>query len=461
MADHQDESSDELRNDEAEPSPGETPEPSDVETQEEPRKAGPAVAVRYGRMNAVGEFSCPSDFRTKPGSKLVISTERGIEIGEPIDFTCSQCSPCIAREQMRSYSRNSGGDAYQLRSGRVLREATEADLIELNHIERDTNEKLKTCARFAADLELEMKIVDCEHLFGGERIVFYFMAEHRVDFRELVRRLAAEYQTRIEMRQVGARDEARLLADYETCGRECCCRNFLKTLKPINMQMAKLQKATLDPAKVSGRCGRLKCCLRYEHETYDTLVRRMPRVGSRIACREGVGKVIDRQLLTQLVRVLDDDGRLFTIPIDEITQRDLPAPPAAPQEDGGGGRSPARGRRPLLRRPTPPRTSPPTPPGEYDQPVEDEDGLEGDAAEIAPQDDQIVDEVSGDDYAFGPPASPDSSAPQAGSDEESASDTRPSGSEKADGDSSADRPSQMRRRRGRRRGRGRRPPGRG
>ena len=114
-------------------------------------------------------------------------------------------------------------------------------------------------------------------MFGGERILFYFTAEERIDFRSMVRDLTTEYRTRIEMRQVGARDEARLLADYETCGREVCCKVFLKTLRPITMRMAKLQKATLDPTQVSGRCGRLKCCLRYEHVGYEELDKKLPR----------------------------------------------------------------------------------------------------------------------------------------------------------------------------------------
>ncbi len=336
----------------------------DDAAEEVQRPQMPSLAVRYGRMRHVGEFSYAPTMRFTPGGKLVVATDRGIEIGEPIPFTCAECQPRIAREQLRDYARASGGDVYRLRNGRVLREATDADLAEFFHIERDTAAKLETCAQFASELGLQMRIVDCEHLFGGERIVFYFMAEERVDFRELVRRLAGEYQTRIEMRQVGARDEARLLADYETCGRECCCRNFLKTLKPINMQMAKMQKATLDPAKVSGRCGRLKCCLRYEHENYETLVRRMPRLGSRIACAEGTGKVVDRQILTQLVRVLDDEGRLFTIPVEEISDRDLPPPPPRPpgeEETPGDTRRSPRARSYPAHRTSQPRTpSPPT-----------------------------------------------------------------------------------------------------
>ena len=114
-----------------------------------------------------------------------------------------------------------------------------------------------------------MQLVDVEHLFGGERIVVYYLAESRVDFRELVRLLAGEFQTRIEMRQIGVRDEAKLLADYGDCGCPVCCNTHLVQMPPVSMRMAKLQKATLDPTKISGRCGRLKCCLRYEYENYE------------------------------------------------------------------------------------------------------------------------------------------------------------------------------------------------
>ena len=114
-----------------------------------------------------------------------------------------------------------------------------------------------------------MELVDVEHLFGGERIVFYFLAEKRVDFRELVKDLAREYQTRIEMRQIGVRDEAKLLADYGDCGKPVCCNTHMVTMPPVSMRMAKLQKSTLDPSKISGRCGRLKCCLRFEQDVYE------------------------------------------------------------------------------------------------------------------------------------------------------------------------------------------------
>lgn len=164
-----------------------------------------------------------------------------------------------------------------------------------------------------------MKPVAVEHLFGGDRIIFYFKSEKRVDFRRLVRRLAKEYQTRIEMRQVGARDEARLLADYERCGRACCCRAFLKVLAPVNMKMAKVQKATLDPAKISGRCGRLMCCLRYENSSYDELRKNLPPRNTVVETPEGPGIVVDRQILTQLVVVRLADARRIAYPVSEIT----------------------------------------------------------------------------------------------------------------------------------------------
>ena len=163
-----------------------------------------------------------------------------------------------------------------------------------------------------------MKIVDAEHIFGGERLIFYFMSDGRVDFRELVKKIAREHQTRIEMRQIGSRDEAKLLGDIESCGQECCCIRFLKALKPVNMRMAKMQKATLDPSKISGYCGRLKCCLRYEDKTYIELKKRLPKKSSIVKTKYGQGKVVDTQILTQLVMIEHDDGTKIAVPIEEL-----------------------------------------------------------------------------------------------------------------------------------------------
>jgi cell fate regulator YaaT (PSP1 superfamily) len=289
-------------------------------------KIQPTTAVRFGHMRYLGEFTYPPNMPLTCGTKVVISTDRGIEIGQQVSLTCYGCDEAVSGDQMRAYAEASGGDTYRYKVGRILREATDEDLIELRHIEDGVYEKLMTCRRFAKDLGLDMKVIDCEHVFGGERIIFYFLADGRVDFRELVRRLAGEYQTRIEMRQIGARDEARLNADYETCGRECCCRGFLKTLKPVSMSMAKVQMTTLDLAKVSGRCGRLKCCLRYEHEGYSTLDKKLPKIGKRVVTKDGTGRIVDRQVLAQMIRIQTDDGKFVTVFADDIIGPDRPAP---------------------------------------------------------------------------------------------------------------------------------------
>jgi len=278
----------------------------------------PATAVRYGKMSNIGEFTYSPNMQISAGSQVVVTTDRGIELGEQVELTCPACPLHVSTEKIHEYASRSGEDVYKLGKGRILRVATEADLSEMRHIESELSGKLETCRRFAGHLGLQIRIVDCEHILGGERVVFYFLADERVDFRELVRKLAGEFQTRIEMRQIGARDEARLLADLETCGRECCCRNFLKTLKPISMSMAKLQKTTLDIAKVSGRCGRLKCCLRFEYDHYQDLDKSLPRIGTRITTDAEAGRVIDRQILTQLVRIRTDDGRIVTVAAESI-----------------------------------------------------------------------------------------------------------------------------------------------
>ncbi|RMF71675.1 MAG: hypothetical protein D6744_17625 [Planctomycetota bacterium] len=266
-------------------------------------KIYPTMAVRHGAMNWIGEFEYKPGTVFKCGARVVIQTDRGIELGEQVSVSCGGCSHAVSREQIKRYVENSGPEFYRLRAGRILREATPQDIEESERLNATLMEDIEHAQLLAAQMNLDLKVITCEHLLGGERIVFYFRADGRVDFRELVRALAKHHQTRIELRQVGARDEARLVADYEICGRECCCKNFLKKLRPVTMKMAKLQKSTLDPSKVSGRCGRLRCCLRYEHEGYEELARKLPRIGATVETQYGSARVVDRQILTQLVLV--------------------------------------------------------------------------------------------------------------------------------------------------------------
>ncbi|MEE9296376.1 MAG: regulatory iron-sulfur-containing complex subunit RicT [Phycisphaerae bacterium] len=324
------------------------------------------TAVRYGFMRHIGEFSYPAHLKFTCGAKTVIQTRRGIEIGEQVSLSCNGCDKHVSREQIKTYIENSGSDSYLLESGRILREASADDLAENLRL-RESARRMRSSAQSRADDCLgarRMKIVECEFLLGGERAIFYFTSEGRVDFRNLVKELSREFQTRIQMHQVGARDEARLLADFETCGREICCKVFLKTLKPISMRMAKLQRATLDPTKVSGRCGRLKCCLRYEHESYESMDARLPKKGEKIRTVSGYGTVTKRQVLTQLVQIdLADEGGMVTVVVEDVLERDVqrfpPKPePAPPRQARSTARKGASRRRATSKSQEPSRSEP-------------------------------------------------------------------------------------------------------
>ena len=149
-------------------------------------------------------------------------------------------------------------------------------------------------------------------------MIFYFVAEKRVDFRDLVRDLAKEFRTRIEMRQIGVRDEAKLLADYGDCGKPVCCNTHMAVMPPVSMRMAKLQKTTLDPSKISGRCGRLKCCLRFEQDVYEEFQRELPSVGTRILTQKGQGRVLAQEILARKLLVEFEDGRRLMVAVEEL-----------------------------------------------------------------------------------------------------------------------------------------------
>ena len=285
------------------------------------------MLVRYGRMNTLGWFEHKESRIPKLAGRVVVKTERGLELGHVIGqlghYKAGQFR--LNQEQIKKYFDDSEVDYSWQQAGKFVRYANAEDISEEKHLEKIAEEEMECCKRFIEEMELPMKIVDAEHIFGGERIIFYFMSEGRVDFRELVKKLANEYQTRIEMRQIGSRDEAKILADYGACGQQCCCKRFLNMLKPVSMRMAKMQKATLDPSKISGYCGRLKCCLRYEDNTYTELKKRLPKKNSRVKTQYGEGKVVDTQILTQLVIVELADGVKIAVPVEELEVVSAPA----------------------------------------------------------------------------------------------------------------------------------------
>ena len=278
------------------------------------------MLVRYGRMNTLGLFEHHEAGIPKVKDRVVIKTNRGLELGYLVGGLTSYRGGQfrLSGEQIMEYFADGDVDFSRGPAGKFVRYATAADISEERHLRKIVREEMECCQRIIKDMNLPMKIVDAEHVFGGERIIFYFMSDGRVDFRELVKRVAQEYQTRIEMRQIGSRDEAKLLGDVESCGQECCCLRFLKHLKPVNMRMAKMQKATLDPAKISGYCGRLKCCLRYEDKTYTDLKKRLPKRNARVKTNDGQGRVVDAQILTQLVMVEYENGDRKAFGVDEI-----------------------------------------------------------------------------------------------------------------------------------------------
>ena len=281
-----------------------------------------SIVVRYGYQKMLAELPYDGPDRPGCGSKIVGQTSRGIELCEMVTTSCanSGCGSSVSRKQMLEYIDNSGGKDFPFSTqGKALRVATTEDVHEQDLLDNRKPEMIKFTKSLIAEMDLSMRLVDIELLLGGERIIFYYTSEQWVDFRELVRRLASEYQTRIELHQVNAREEARLVADYERCGQRCCCKQFLKVLKPVSMRSAKVQKATLDPTKISGRCGRLMCCLRYEDETYETLRKKLPHRQSRVTTDDGLGTVIDSQILTQLILVkLDKLPTPAAYPLENI-----------------------------------------------------------------------------------------------------------------------------------------------
>ncbi|MDX1962702.1 MAG: regulatory iron-sulfur-containing complex subunit RicT [Pirellulales bacterium] len=262
----------------------------------------PKYIVRHGVMRAIAIMGAREGTMLSRGTQVIARTERGLEAGVVL---------CEATPQAVAQLTNPG-------QGQIQREMTPADSLELSKILARQRDEFAIVERIIAQSGLDMQLVDVEQLFGGERVVIYYLSENRIDFRDLVKQLAGELQTRIEMRQIGSRDEAKLLADYGDCGKPVCCNTHLIDMPPVSMKMAKLQKATLDPTKISGRCGRLKCCLRYEYDTYEELQRDLPPVGADIVTGRGRARVLAQEILSQQLLVEMEDRRRVLLPATEV-----------------------------------------------------------------------------------------------------------------------------------------------
>lgn len=243
------------------------------------------VGVRFKEVGKVYYFD-PDGHTLKKGDRVIVETARGVECGE------------IAMD-----NRNVNDDEIVKPLKKLLRIATEDDLKKVEENKEKEKKAFEICEKKIAKHKIDMKLVDIEYTFDNSKILFYFTADGRVDFRELVKDLASVFHTRIELRQIGVRDESKMLGGIGICGRPFCCGSFLGDFQPVTVKMAKEQGLSLNPTKISGVCGRLMCCLKYEQDAYEHLLRITPKVGAIVETPEGKGRVVDVNLLRGNLKV--------------------------------------------------------------------------------------------------------------------------------------------------------------
>ena len=243
------------------------------------------IGVRFRQAGKIYNFS-PADFQVKVGDHVIVETARGIEYGSVVQGI-----------------REVADDKVIMPLKSVIRIATEED--DKKAIENNEKEKkaFKICKEKIAKHGLEMKLIETEYTFDNNKVLFYFTADGRIDFRELVKDLASVFKTRIELRQVGVRDETKMLGGIGICGRPLCCNTYLSEFIPVSIKMAKEQNLSLNPTKISGICGRLMCCLNYEQSTYEDIRKRMPKVGSIVKTSEGTGEVFSNNIVKESIKV--------------------------------------------------------------------------------------------------------------------------------------------------------------
>ena len=259
------------------------------------------VGIRFKRAGKVYFFDA-ADTELVPGDIVVVKTSRGMELGHVVVAPAQ----VVASEKEDKLSP-------------VIRKADAEDIERSQELQDKADEALLECGRMIEELHLPMKLITAEYNLEGNRLTFLFSAEERVDFRELVRRLTGRFKVRVELRQVGSRDEAKLVGGYGRCGRPLCCMSFLTEFTPVSIKMAKEQELPLNPMKISGCCGRLMCCLAYEGEQYRAMKARMPKNGQRVSTQMGEATVVGSNALKETVLVeLDTEARV-ELPLAEVS----------------------------------------------------------------------------------------------------------------------------------------------
>ncbi len=259
------------------------------------------IGVRFKEVGKVYYFD-PLDNKLNTGDMVIVETARGLECGE-----VATPNKIIPDEKIKQPLKP------------LIRIATEKDLNHLAENKIREKDAYKICEQKIANHKLEMKLVNVEYTFDNSKIIFYFTADGRVDFRALVKDLASVFRTRIELRQIGVRDEAKMLGGLGICGRPFCCNRFMGEFQPVSIKMAKEQGLSLSPVKISGTCGRLMCCLKYEQEAYTDLLKHTPKIGAIVKTPEGKGLVVENNLIARTLKVKldnvpDDVGpKTFTV----------------------------------------------------------------------------------------------------------------------------------------------------
>jgi len=259
-----------------------------------------AVGVRFKRAGRIYSFD-PKDFELNLGDHIIVETARGIEVGRVV----------IPPVMLPSKS-------VELPLKPVVRMAKPEEITRSQEIEAKEQEALSECAKMVARLNLPMKLLSAEYSLEGNHITFFFSAAERVDFRELVRELATKFRTRVELRQVGARDEAKIIGGFGRCGRELCCCSWLSEFQPISIKMAKEQGLPLNPMKISGVCGRLLCCMSYENKFYHDMRGKLPREGQNVVTPNGPAKVVSSNPLKGTVIVELESQVTVELPVEEV-----------------------------------------------------------------------------------------------------------------------------------------------
>ena len=263
-------------------------------------KHPPKFVIGVRVLNQIkSELYNPGDFKLKVGMTVMVNTPQGLKMG------------VVASNKVLNFRKDS-------QETRVLRIANDNDF-QVENRKHQVEEKARTiCSEKIVELKLPMNLSRVVHQHHMNKTIFFFTAEGRVDFRQLIRDLAANLRHRIEMKQVGVRDEAKIIGGYGVCGETLCCSSWLPDFTPVTIKMAKNQGMALNPSKISGVCGRLMCCLQYEHDNYKALIKNLPRANSHIQTPDGPGRVLKNEILEQRVVVLLEDTSVMTYPLDEL-----------------------------------------------------------------------------------------------------------------------------------------------